>query len=501
MQHETMTRRALLVGAAGAGASVALAGSLDASPMRQPNVLWIVADDHAPYVTGTYGNRVVRTPRLDRLASEGIRFDNAYCCSPVCTAARQAFLTGRYPRSIGVTQLASVLPDSQRTLAHELADTGYETAAFGKMHFNSPLKHGFERRLDIEEFNAMRKQAGRKPLPADVKVQPPWRPFKDPAPVWLNSACLPFDYNEDDTSAVWFAGQAERFMREPLEKPFFLVASFYEPHSPYNFPVEYRGRHAPGDFSAPRVSQDDAGQVPLVFKDMTDAQKCGSIAAYYTSAEFLDRSVGRVLDALEKSGQADNTLVVYLADHGYLLGQHGRFEKHSGFDPAIRVPLIMRLPGTIRPGSHSTAMVQSNDLAPTILELCGLKAPGRMQGNSFRKVLGDPATEHRDHVVIEYSENAEAYIRTDRWKFIYCAGNRARKDGYVTSDPTPGRTVRLYDLHADPDEMTNLAGKPEHADRIAAFTEQLTEHLRVTARVGSNGSLDQLLQPADVPRA
>jgi choline-sulfatase len=419
----------------------------------------------------------------------------------VCTAARQAFLTGRYPRSIGVTQLASVLPDSERTLAHELSDAGYETAAFGKMHFNSPLKHGFEHRLDIEEFNALRKQIGRAPIPAGVKVQPPWRPFKDPAKVWLNSACLPFDYMENDTSAAWFAGQAERFMRETREKPFFLVASFYEPHSPYNFPPEYRGRHAPSDFAAPKLGPDDAAQVPLVFKDMTEAEKCGSIAAYHTSVEFLDHSVGRVLDALDQSGQAANTLVVYLADHGYLLGQHGRFEKHSGFDPAIRVPLIMRLPGTIKPGTHSTALVQTIDLAPTILDLIGRPVSPAIQGRSILPLLRNPTATHRDHVVIEYSENAEAYIRTDRWKFTYCAGNRARKDGYVTANPTPGKTVRLYDLHADADEMTNLADQPEHASRVAAFTAQLTEHLRATARVGSAGSLKELLQPADIPKA
>src|ERR1700730_2926971 len=178
MQHEGITRRKMLTNATGAAAAAFLAGQAGGAQMKRPNVLWIVADDHAPYVTGTYGNKVVRTPHLDKLAGEGIRFDRAYCCSPVCTAARQAFLTGRYPRSIGVTQLASVLPEGERTLAHELADAGYRTAAFGKMHFNSALKHGFGERLDLEEFNALRTREGKKALPADVKVQPPWRPFK-----------------------------------------------------------------------------------------------------------------------------------------------------------------------------------------------------------------------------------------------------------------------------------------------------------------------------------
>jgi choline-sulfatase len=498
MEHRIITRRELLAGATGAAASALLARRGPAVESKRPNILWIIADDHAPYVTGTYGNKVVHTPNLDRLASEGVRFERAYCCSPVCTAARQAFLTGRYPRSIGVTQLASVLPESERTVAHELADAGYHTAAFGKMHFNSQLKHGFADRLDLEEFTALRRREAKKSLPAGVKVQPPWRPFKDAARVWLNSECLPFGFVEGDTSAAYFADRAEKFMREGGERPFFLVASFYEPHSPYNFPVEYRGRHAPGDFVAPKLSPVDASQVPLVFKDLTDAEKCGSIAAYHTSVEFLDHSVGKVLQALEQSGQADNTLVVYLADHGYLLGQHGRFEKHCGFEPAVRVPLIVRLPGRTGAGTTASTMVQTIDLAPTILELCGITVPGRIQGKSFAPTLRNPRTPHRDHVVIEYSENAEAYIRTDRWKFIYCAGNRERKDGYVTANPTPGRTVRMYDVLEDPEELNDLSAKREHADPVEAFTRQLTEHLRTTARVNAGGTLDELLQPADL---
>src|SRR5947209_5383101 len=137
MGHEPVTRRKLLATATCAAASTVLSRGSRWTEERRANVLWIVADDHAPYVTGAYGNKLVRTPNLDKLSSEGVRFERAYCCSPVCTAARQAFLTGRYPRSIGVTQLASVLPESERTLAHELADAGYRTAALGKMHFNS----------------------------------------------------------------------------------------------------------------------------------------------------------------------------------------------------------------------------------------------------------------------------------------------------------------------------------------------------------------------------
>ena len=127
--------------------------------------------------------------------------------------------------------------------------------------------------------------------------------------------------------ATYFVEQTARFLSRPHEKPFFLIVSFYEPHSPYYFPVEDRGRFQPATFPVPVPGPEDAGQIPAIFRDLTPAEKQGIAAAYYTSVEFLDREVGRVLAALEKSGQAQNTLVLYTADHGYLLGQHGRFEK------------------------------------------------------------------------------------------------------------------------------------------------------------------------------
>ena len=143
----------------------------------RPNILWIIADDHVPYVMGAYGNKQVRTPNLDKLASQGMRFDRAFCNSPVCTASRQSFLTGRYPRTIGVTQLSSALPENEVTLAEVLKANDYDTAAIGKMHFNSKLKHGFDLRIDSEQHQQWLAAKGKTPLPAGVEVQPAWKPF------------------------------------------------------------------------------------------------------------------------------------------------------------------------------------------------------------------------------------------------------------------------------------------------------------------------------------
>jgi choline-sulfatase len=169
-------------------------------------------------------------------------------------------------------------------------------------------------------------------------VQPPWKPFKDPARIWLNADCRPIGNVAGQMAGTYFARQAAEFIEREHKKPYFLMVSFYEPHSPFQFPLEYRGKYDPQAFEVPAVGPEDAEQIPAVFRDLSDAEKRGIAAAYYTSVEFMDHNVGLVLDALERSGEAERTIVVYLGDHGYLLGQHGRFEKHCSYEEAIRVP-------------------------------------------------------------------------------------------------------------------------------------------------------------------
>jgi choline-sulfatase len=472
----------------------------------RPNVLWICADDFAPYVCGAYGDRRVRTPHLDRLAAQGVRFDRAYCSCPLSTPSRQAFLTGRYPRAVGVTLSPTPLPRSEATAGSLLRRAGYDTAALGKTHFYSPLLHEFDLCVDLDEHCAWLGEKGPAPLPEGVEVLGPWRPFRDPPEVWLNAACLPYGAVDADMSGAFFAAHAERFLARPRDRPFFLLVNYYEPHSPFRFPVEYRGRHDPAAFDVPRPGPEDAAGIPPVFRGLTHAHKQGVRAAYYTSVEHLDADVGRVLDALERSGRAGDTLVVFNSDHGYLLGHHGRFEKHCCYEEAVRAALLVRGPGVARPGRSTAALVELIDVLPTLLEWCGAEAPPNLHGRSLGPLLRGESEDHRGYVFVEYADNEEGMIRSGRWKLVYCTGRRRRRDGYALDGPLPGRSVRLYDLEADPGEFVNVAGRTEHAALVAGLLRLLADHVRrssprprlLPAGGGVFAVLDAGLQPSEL---
>jgi choline-sulfatase len=443
-------------------------------------VVWICADDLTPAVCGAYGGDIARTPCLDRLASQGMRFDRAYCTCPLSTPSRQSFWTGRYPRSIGVTLSRTPLPDDEATLPALLRREGYEVAAFGKTHYYCPRRHEFDVCIDFPEHEEWLSGKGRAPPPGDVLG--PWRPFSDPPSVWLNAACLPYAAVDAEMFGTFLAVQAAQYLGATKAQPFFLYVSFYETHSPFWFPVEYRGRHDPRSFRAPPVSLDDRGRLPPVFRELTEADKQGVLAAYATSAEFLDKNVGLVLNALDRSTHAGDTLVVFTSDHGYLLGQHGRFEKHCCLEPAVRAALLMRFPGLIRPGRATPALVELIDLAPTVLDLCGAPVPANLHGRSLTRLLRAETDGHRERVIAEYADNEEAMIRTERWKLIYSTGARRRRDGYALDRPDEGPSIQLYDLKHDPDETVNLAGRGEHAGQVEQLTRELADHLVRTAR-------------------
>jgi arylsulfatase A-like enzyme len=469
-------------------------------PSSRPNFLFILADDHAGYVLGCDGNKLASTPNIDRLASQGTRFAAHYCNSPVCTPSRQGLLTGMLPHAAGVTLLSTPLAPDKQTLARQFQQAGYRTSVFGKMHFNrrgEPGLHGFDNLLTEGELkDAWTRDVPPSALPAGASVKPVWRPFQDPARIWLNADQLPFPRIEREMKGYYLASRAINHLENHRDNagsdPFALWVSFQEPHSPFDFPVGDESRFARSRFQAPEVGPHDEWQIPLIFRGLSPQDKQGIIASYYTSVAYLDRNVGRVLSAVKRLGLDENTIVIYTADHGYSLGQHGRFEKHCGYDPALRVPLIVRWPGRV--GTRViTEFTEHVDLSATIPDLTGISPLPVSHGQSLRPYLeGGKMAAPRDHIFSEYLENEEAYVRSHDWKFILCSGRRARKDGYQTDRPTPGRYRLLYDLRKDPGEFRDVAAA--HPDVVEQMEGLLLNRFRQTHP-------DRVNEPPRLPRA
>lgn len=503
-----LTRRQFLGSGTGVLASTLIRPRVAYARDRKPNLLYILADDHAGYVLGADGNRRAYTPNLDRLSSEGTRFARHYCNAPVCTPSRQSFFTSLLPHADGVTVLGTPLAEDSPTLARQLGASGYQPAVFGKMHFNRPGVpglHGFD--LADTEDVVRRKwltDVGPAPNFGDIRTKPTWRPFRDPARIWLDADKLPFPRKYQQMESTWVAEQATSYMREHRHDPFALWVSFREPHSPFNFPIEDRNDFSPASFPVPTVGPEDFEQIPLIFRDLSPEDKQGIIASYYTSVRFLDRNVGVVLDALRNLNLENDTLVIYMADHGYSLGQHGRFEKHVCYDPALRVPLIMRWPGHIRSGSVVEEFTESIDVPPTLLELLSAEPFTVNQGQSLSGYLkGGRSTPPRQSIFSEYLENEEACVRTDRWKLIHCSGKRLRRDGYMTDNPLPGRTIHLFDLKNDPGEFLNVATKhPEvvqhlSTEMLAVFRSTHPEAAHEPRSMSTDDAIEWYLRPRD----
>ncbi len=327
----------------------------------------------------------------------------------------------------------------------------------------------------MQHHRAELKARGARALPPDIEILPPWKPFRDPAEVWLNGMVAPYGAYDTDMAGTWFARQAQQYLRErqDSDEPFFLITSFYEPHSPFRFPIEYRNAFEPSAFEIPPVHPQDEWQVPEEFRDLTEEQKQKITASYYTSTEYMDRNVGRVLDTLDETGLSENTLVIYLGDHGYSLGHHGRFEKHAHFEESVRAPLVMRLPTHNRFDVQTDALVEFIDVFPTVVEFCGAPIPDQAEGISLLPLLEGTTEKHREFAFSEYYYSEEAMIRTDRHKLIYTTGKRERDDGYKTGLPLPGRKRILYDLKNDPNETTNLAARREYKRLLAQLEREM----------------------------
>ncbi len=439
-----------------------------------PNILWICTDQQRFDTIRALGNLNAQTTRLDKLIEEGTTFNQAYCQSPVCAPSRASFLTGRYPRTTRCRQNGQSIPADEVLISKIFSDAGYRCGLAGKLHLASCSDGKVEKRTDD----------GYDPFHWSHHPQPDWEEneytqwLTEKGQGWfslqgekINSYVHhgpPAEYSQ----TAWCAEKTIEFIKNEKGRPWFFSFKCFDPHHPFDPPKEYLEKFNFDDMPLPSMHPNEADAKTTFQKldriwahnnpgefqveAMTDQDKRTVYAAYMAMVSLIDDQVGRILDALEETGQADNTLVVFMSDHGEMLGDHGIYFKGPHFyDCQMRVPLIMRWPnGGVLKSRQVDGFVELVDLMPTFLEAAGLKVPSAVQGKSLLPLLlgGNEQDHCKKQVYAEYYNawtHNDAYgtmLRTQDWKIVVYHGTNQGE---------------FYNLKEDPEEFFNLWDQPD----------------------------------------
>lgn len=455
---------------------------------KRPNILIVMADQLTPFALGCHGNPVVKSPEIDRLADEGVVFDAAYCNSPLCTPGRYAFMTGRYVSRYGGYDNAAYLPGNLPTFAHYLRAMDYRTCLSGKMHFvGADQLHGFEERLTTDIY------------PADFGWIPDWTlPEGERIDLWYHNmssvkqagvAAITNQLAYDDEVGAQAQRALYDYARDGEERPFCLVTSFIHPHDPYATRQRYWDLYRQEDIDLPRVPRPADGDldphsrrlqraIALDAVEVTEDEIRNARRAYYGNVSYVDEWLGCLRATLAETGLADNTVVIFVADHGDMLGERGLWYKMSFHEWSVRIPLIVHAPKLFGP-RRVAAPVSQVDILPTLMDLAGAGGtqpqPTPIDPLDGRSLLGLCAGEEPgpDEVVSEYLAEGTTQpllmIRRGRYKYTCC----------------PGDPEQLFDLEADPDELENLAKSGAAAETLAAFRVAAAGHWDAEALRGA----------------
>ncbi len=441
----------------------------------RPNILWICTDQQRYDTIHALGYSHVDTPHIDQLVREGVAFTHAYCQSPICTPSRASFLTGMYPSAVHVMGNGNeTFPAHPELLSKRLADADYDCGLIGKLHLASAYGR-IEPRVDDGFRYWQYSHAPRDDWPEG-------HGYAD----WVRSKGEVLGELVKDRHGVpsplhqttWCAEKAIEFICQEREEPFLACVNIYDPHPPFNPPQSYRELFNPEDMPGPLFRDSDIEQqeklsavdfqsrvrrpTELDIRDPLNPDRGRAAdarelqAAYCAMIKLIDDQVGRMMAALEESGQRENTLVIFTSDHGEMLGDHGLIQKGCRFyEGLVRVPLVFSWPGHIQQGVQSDALVELLDQTPTLMELAGLEIPERLQGRSLVPMLKGAADlgHHRDFVRCEYYDALDekdgtfaTMYRDERYKLIVYHGHDLGE---------------LYDLEEDPQEFENMWDEPE----------------------------------------
>ena len=449
---------------------------------QRPNILYIMSDDHAAHAISAYGSRINQTPQLDRIAQEGMRFDHCFCTNSICTPSRATILTGLYSHENGVRTLADHLDHNLLTFPQLLRAAGYQTAIVGKWH----LGHG--RRWDPAGFDYW-------------SVLPDQGEYFDPPMYEMGQRRVFPGYATDiitDLSLDWLG------RRDP-ERPFFLMCHHKAPHRPWRPDAKHAQLYEDVELPLPPTFADDYATRPAaaaahmrIARDLTAEDLKQPVPAGLSSAEqnewkyqryikdylrcvaSIDDNVGRLLEYLDAEGLRENTVVVYTSDQGFFLGDHGWYDKRFMYEESLKMPLLVRYPREVAPGSVSAAMALNVDFAPTFLDLAGVGIPETFQGTSLRPLLGGTTPPdwqttmyYRYWMHLDEPHRVWAHygVRSERYKLIYYYGEALGAAG-AHDRPTP-KTWELFDLQEDPYELHNRYDDPAYQAVVAELKAEL----------------------------
>ena len=490
----------------------------------RPNILFIMTDDHASQAMGCYGSRVNQTPNLDRIANEGMRFDHCYVTNSICTPSRATILTGTHNHVNRVTTLSTHLDNRLPNVAKHLQTGGYQTAIVGKWHMRQGPAH----------------------CPTDFdfwSVLPGQGIYHDPVFFEMGERVVKPGYVTDvttDESIRWLE------QRDP-DRPFFLMCHHKAPHRPWDPKPEHRSLYT-DEIPRPETLHDDYSNRSRaaeaahmrIARDMTYndldlvqiAESPGTTGAlgqqkfvpedpdglvlrctvtgeeytfstreelvhfkyqrylqkYLQCVHSVDENVGRMLDYLDEQGLAENTLVIYTSDQGFYLGEHGWFDKRFIYEESFKMPFVVRLPNSVRPGSVNTDMVSNVDFAQTFLDVAGISQPNYMQGRSIKPLLEGETPDdwpdlayHRYWMNQDVVHNAYAHygIRTHDYKLIYWYNEDCGEEGANPGTDQP--EWELFDLKKDPQELKNVYHDPAYSGVVQDMTAKLDAEM---ARIG-----------------
>jgi choline-sulfatase len=477
-------------------AGLSLVTSLPAFAWRRKskkplNILFLMCDQYRPDALSAYGDINAITPTLDRLAASGISLRQSYCQSPVSVASRNSFLNGCYAHSNGVISNAYSGNRDILSYTQVLRKHGYTTACFGKLHTPGREDLDWDTYIEgIERPVGTRREGG-------VRLSGTANLKSDPA------IGAPDPYPMTDTMEWHAKENTIKFMREHTDSPWLIQCSFLKPHAPYQPPQEYWDKIDRSKLIIPNIPENDLDDCdPRYYEilkgrgmeNMTRDQILDGMQGYYGSIAFSDDMFGEVLDELERLNMRDNTLIVFTADHGEMLNDHGLWTKFVFFDSSVRVPLIMSLPGVIPAGSESTALVELIDLFPTFTGLTGYETPATVQGTSLVPLITGKSSTHRSVVYSEYPLPRKNAGGGDFYATMMMFDGR-----YKLIDNGPDSLPELYDHDKDKGEFNNIATNPEQEERVRSMLAELREWHKKDA-VKNQSTVAQLKRNANSPQ-